>query len=126
MIIFQFWFSGPASEAAPLLAPFYALRPVAATNVTVPYPEVAHKASAGNTDPVCQPGTSDSSFPVGLQTYNITTNRAVYNLFKDMVNNYPAMSVGSIVQFEGFPQQAVQAVEPDSTAYAHRGDYVLG
>ena len=107
-----------------MLAPFYALQPVAATNETVSYPGVAHAAAAGLTDPVCQLGTSWSLFPVGLQTYNIKSNRAVYDLYKEMVNKYPAMS-GSIVQFEGYAQEGVQAVDPDSTAYAHRGDYLL-
>ena len=107
-----------------MLAPFYALQPVAATDVTVSYPGVAHAAASGNTDPVCQPGTSDYLVPVGLQTYNIKTNRAVYELFKEMVNKYPAMNA-SAVQFENYPQEAVRAVDPDSTAYAHRGDSLL-
>ena len=125
MIIFQLQFSGPAADADPMLAPFYALQPIAATNATVPYPEVAHAAASGNTDPVCQPGTSDYLFPVGLQTYNPETNRAVYDLFKEMINNYPTLGSQSAVQFEGYAQQGVRAVEPDSTAYAHRGDSLL-
>ena len=107
-----------------ILAPFYALQPVAVTNETVPYPGSAHAAGSGNTDPVCQPGSSWYQFPVGLQTFNIEANRAVYNLYKKMVNQYPAMNT-SIVQFEAFPQEGVRAVEPDSTAYAHRGDSLL-
>ena len=90
----------------------------------MPYPESAHAAGSGNTDPVCQPGRSWYQFPVGLQTFNIEANRAVYNLYKKMVNQYPAMNA-SIVQFESFPQEGVRAVEPDSTAYAHREDSLL-
>lgn len=107
-----------------MLAPFYALQPVVATNVTGPYPGVAHAAGAGLTDFVCQPGFDWSLFPVGLQTYNIQTNRAIYNLYKDMVNKHPAMN-NSVVQFEGYAQEGVRAVDPDSTAYAHRGDSLL-
>ena len=124
MIAFSFVFSGPKAEGERLLAPFSALKPVVATNETTPYPGVAHAAGTGVTDEVCQRGTSDYLVPIGLQSYNITTNRAVYNLYKKMVTEYPALAA-SIVQFEGYPQQAVQAVEPDSTAYAHRDDYVL-
>ena len=78
----------------------------------------------GIIDEVCQRGTSDHLVPIVIQSYNITTNRAVYSLYKKMVNKYLAISA-SMVQFEGYPQEAVQAVEPDSTAYAHREDYVL-
>ena len=124
MIIFQLQFSGPAGDANVILAPFYALQPVVVTNETVPYPGSAHAAGSGNTDPVCQLGSSWYEFPVGLQTFNVEANRAVYNLYKKMVNQYPAMNT-SIVQFEAYPQAAVRAVEPDSTAYAHRGDSLL-
>ena len=124
MVIFQLQYSGSAGDANVVLAPFYALQPVAVTNETVDNPGSAHAAGSGNTDPVCQPGSSWYEHPVGLQTFNIEANRAVYNLYKEMVNEYPAMNM-SIVQFEAFPQEGVRAVEPDSTAYAHRGDSLL-
>ena len=124
MIVFVFEYGGPAADAAPMLAPFLALQPVAATNETVPYTGAAHAAASGDTDAVCQPGNSWQLYPIGLRTYNISTNRAIYNLYKDMVNQNPALNA-SIVQFEGYPQQGVRDVEPDSTAYAHRGDNLL-
>ena len=109
-----------------MLAPFYALQPVFATNETLPYPGVAHAAGSGLSDPVCQPNISSwSIFPVGLQNYNVTTNRAIYNLYKEMINKYPTMGSASVVQFENYAQQGVQAVDPDSTAYPHREDYLL-
>lgn len=107
-----------------MLAPLYALNPVAASKETVPYTGAAHAGGAGVTDAVCQPGGSWRLYPVGLQTYNISTNRAIFDLYRDMVNKHPAMT-SSIVQFEGYPQEGVKAVEPDSTAYAHRGDNFL-
>ena len=124
MVIFLLEFGGSAADAAPFLAPFYALQPFVATNETVPYTGAAHAAASGLTDAVCQPGNSWRLYPVGLQYYNISTNRAIFDLYKDMVNKYPAMS-SSVIQFEGYPQQGVRAVEPDSTAYAHRGDTLL-
>ena len=80
MIVFLFEFGGPAADAAPMLAPFYALKPVVATNETVPYTGAAHAAASGNTDTVCQLGNSWQLYPVGLQIYNISTNRAIYKL----------------------------------------------
>ena len=124
VLVFLLEFGGSATDAASILGPFYALQPVATTNVTVPYPGAARAQGSGVNDAVCQHGHGVSSFPVGLLTYNTTANRAIYDLFKDMVNKYPAMS-SSIVQFEGPPMQAIKAVESDSTAYPHRGDNLL-
>lgn len=125
MIYFTFQYnSGPAAEAATMLAPFYALQPVATNNQTVPYPGSAHASGSGLTDPVCQSGNGNYLFPVGLLSYNITTNRAIYNLFEEMVSKYPKMA-GSTVQFENGAPVGVKAVEADSTAYAHREDNLL-
>lgn len=41
-----------------------------------------------------------------------------------MVTTTPALAT-SFVQFEAFPMQAVKAVDPASTAYAHRQDDIL-
>lgn len=124
VVIFVLQFGASAAEAAPILAPFFALNPISATNETVPYTGAAHAAGAGVTDATCLPGVSAQLYPVGLQTYNISTNRAIYNLYKTMVNENPGLNT-SIVQFEGYAQQGIRAVEPDSTAYAHRGDSLL-
>ena len=63
-------------------------------------------------------------YPVGLQNYNVTTNRAIYSLFSTMVNEQPSLN-SSIVQFESYPVQGMKAVDPASTAYAHRDDNIL-
>ncbi|KAG8526290.1 uncharacterized protein KY384_000283 [Bacidia gigantensis] len=124
VIIFTLEYGGSASSAAPILAPFYAIDPVITTNTTVPYTEAAHAAGAGLEDPPCQPLSSWKLFPVGLQTFNIRTTRALYELFSTMIAENPAFN-NSIVQLEGYPQQGVRAVDPDSTAYAHRDDILL-
>lgn len=123
-IIMDFEFAGPESDAAPFLAPFIALDPVALTNVTTPYTNLAHASASGVTDPVCQFGGSKRTFPVGLLRYNVTTNRALYELFSKMLADHPGLN-NSIVQFEGYSMQGVQAVDPASTAYAHREDNLL-
>jgi len=84
VIIFTFQYAGPLNAAAPILAPFNALQPASASNETVPYTGVAHAAQTGLTDATCQPGRNILLFPVGLLTYNIDTNRQIYELFKGM------------------------------------------
>ena len=101
-----------------------ALGPVVATNVTVPYTEVAHASGSGVEDAVCQNGLSWKLYPVGALVYNITTNRQIYHLYSKMVNENPEFN-NSVVQFEGYSLQGVKAVAPASTAYAHRADNLL-
>ena len=117
-------YAGTKSEAEPLYAPFVTLGPVVATNVTVPYTEVAHASGSGVEDAVCQSGMSWKLYPVGALVYNITTNRQIYSLFSKMVSENPEFN-NSVVQFEGYSLQGVKAVDPASTAYAHRADNLL-
>lgn len=124
MIIFTLEYAGTKAQAEPLYTPFLTLNPVVATNVTVPYTGVAHASGAGVEDPLCAKGDSWKLFPVGLQVYNIATNRAIYNIYSKMVSENPEFN-NSVVQFEGYSMQAVKAVDPASTAYAHRADNLL-
>ena len=93
-------------------------------NDTVPYPDLAEANGNGVNSPVCQPGRSGSLNPVGLKEYNVTTSRAVYNLFKEMVTKHPGLN-GSIVQLENYPVQKMKTIDVASTAYPHRSDNVL-
>ena len=117
-------YAGTKSEAESLYAPFVGLGPVVATNVTVPYTEVAHASGSGVEDPVCQSGLSWKLYPVGTLVYNITTNRQIYSLISKMISENPEFN-NSVVQFEGYSLQGVKAVDPASTAYAHRADNLL-
>ncbi|KAK0507960.1 hypothetical protein JMJ35_009849 [Cladonia borealis] len=125
VIVLLLEYAGTESEAEPLYAPFLSLGPVVATNVTVPYTGVAHASGSGVEDFVCQ--NSDLSwklYPVGALVYNITTNRQIYSLFSKMINDNPEFN-NSVVQFEGYSLQGMKAVDPASTAYAHRADNLL-
>lgn len=124
MIILILEYAGTQAQAKPLVAPFLSLNPIVATNETVPYTEAAHAGGTGINDSVCQGGNSWKLFPVGLQVYNATSNRAIYNLLSKMIARNPSLN-GSVVQFEGYSVQGVKAVDPASTAYAHREDNLL-
>ena len=63
-------------------------------------------------------------FPVGLKQFNIDANRQIYQLFSDMVIQTPALN-GTFVQFEGYALQGMKAIDPASSAYAHREDNIL-
>lgn len=124
MIVLIIEYAGTQAEAEPLYTPFLTLHPVVTTNVTVPYTGVAHASGSGVEDAVCQNGLSWKLYPVGVEVNNITTNREVYELIKQMITENPTFS-NSVVQFEGYSMQGVKAVNPASTAYAHRADNLL-
>ncbi|KAL8809979.1 MAG: hypothetical protein Q9200_002964, partial [Gallowayella weberi] len=118
--------NGLLNNASAYVKPIIDLGPISTSTSSFPYKEVSHRsfqASVG--DPTCAAGTSTKDrYPVGLQIYNVSTNRKIYDLFEDMVTKFPALNT-SFVQFEAFPMQAVKAVDPTSTAYAHRHDDIL-
>ncbi|KAI4093259.1 MAG: hypothetical protein LQ339_007737 [Xanthoria mediterranea] len=126
VFVYHFYYFGSAEQASPYVQRILDLSPIFISNASFPYKEVSHRsfqASVG--DPICAAGISTKTrFPIGLKTYNISTNREIYNLFEDMITTTPALAT-SFVQFEAFPMQAVKAVDPASTAYAHREDDIL-
>lgn len=124
MIISVFIFAGPLPSLAPFITPFLALNPTIEPNVTVPYTDLASASGSGLDNEACQKFASIKCFPVGLLEYNVTAERKVYDLFKDLVTRHPD-SNNSIVQHEGYPMEVVRKVDEGSTAYAHRGDNML-
>ncbi|KAL8779318.1 MAG: hypothetical protein Q9213_006998 [Squamulea squamosa] len=124
VIIVAIWYAGPESSALRYTQPFLDLQPASFSNQTVPYADLADAVGTGVNSPVCQPGMGAASSPVGIQNFNTTTNRQVYDLYSDLVTKHPEFK-GSVVQFEGYPMQKVQSVDSASTAYAHRDDNLL-
>lgn len=118
------YYVGTAAEAAQYLGPYNAIGPVSVQNDSIPYPEVAEATGTGSGDPLCQFGNSHVQFPVGLLTYNVTTNRQIYDFFKDVTVETPAFN-GSYIVFEGYSLEGMKAVDPDSTAFPHRADNIL-
>lgn len=124
MILFQLYYFGTPAQALPYLQPFLDLKPIVVSNATTAYKTLAHATGTGLGDPVCAPGKAQTAFPVGLKEYNIAANRKIYQLFSDIVNQTPALN-SSFVQFEGYALQGMKAIDPASSAYAHRDDNIL-
>ncbi|KAL9614728.1 MAG: hypothetical protein Q9167_000797 [Letrouitia subvulpina] len=120
----KFTYFGTIDEAQPYLKPFIELGPLSTFNGTTPFPKLRHALGQGVTDPLCAAGKTTVTFPVGLETYNVETNRKVYELFTEMVTQAPDLK-GSFIQFEGYSLQGMKAVDPISTAYGHRDDNIL-
>ncbi|KAF2141761.1 uncharacterized protein K452DRAFT_298427 [Aplosporella prunicola CBS 121167] len=120
-----FYYAGAPESAAPYLEPFQDLGPAFVADNSVPYPQIPNETGNGATSPDCQKGLTRMHFATGLEAYNGTATRQVFALFKAESKRSPAIQENSVVVFEGYSVQGVKAVDPDSTAYAHRGDNIL-
>ncbi|KAF5975008.1 fad binding domain-containing protein [Fusarium coicis] len=117
---FTFAYAGPASEAERLLRPFNAIDAIKDEMGDVPYPEIPVRQ---NTDLSNCISARFSLASVMLQTWNITTERALYNHFMRNVALYPDLAVTARLYYEGYAHKGVQAVDSASTAYPHRDEY---
>lgn len=89
----------------------------------VPYPELTHPQL---TDlPTCSSGNWAIS-SVMTQTWNITAERQLYNLFNNTAAQYPELAQNARAYHEGYAVAAATQVDSDSTAYPHRDQYHIG
>ncbi|KAI0435515.1 hypothetical protein F4803DRAFT_545350 [Xylaria telfairii] len=63
-------------------------------------------------------------YPIGLKSYNVAAVRQVYNEIDETFRRVPEVA-GSFFLLEGYSTQAVEAIDPDSTAFPHRDDKIL-
>ena len=121
--IFQ---EGAASGVDPLYTtPLFEVGPVASANGTGTYVDLSAWAGVSNEDPTCsRGGLNKIRFPIDLETYNVEAMRQMYDLFASNTQDTPAFN-GSVILYEGYSVQGVQAVPSDSTAFPFRGDNLL-
>lgn len=117
-------YAGDESQAAPYANPFKAFGPVSTNEGQVPYSQIANASHTDVDDPLCSHGTQRMQFAADLLTYNVTTNRAIYEVYKNKTIGNPAFQ-GTIVVFESYSLQGIKAVPFNSTAYPHRGDNII-
>lgn len=126
MIWWSFSYTGSQGDAEPYLAPFIDLGYIPGTSKdgNVPYPDIASAMQTGIEDPLCEPGLERITSTANLQVWNITTQRQIYELFKNKINEYPDLSTSWVV-LEQYSVGAVRAVDPATSAYPFRDDNLL-
>ncbi|KAI4122689.1 MAG: hypothetical protein LQ338_005671, partial [Usnochroma carphineum] len=125
VITVNIFYVGTAEEAEPYAKPFWDLGPVSIQNFSTSYPEIFYAAGTGINDYVCQEPLGPSYlYPMGLQTYNVPVIGQLFKLFSDKVKGNPKFNQSNVM-LEGYSLEAVKAVDPASTAFAHRDDNIL-
>ncbi|KAL2802543.1 FAD-binding domain-containing protein [Aspergillus granulosus] len=124
IIWWTFAYAGSESEAQQYLAPFDELSPLSIVDGNVPFPQVPDIQGTGIYNATCAKGFSRITGPAGLQVYNITTQRQIYELFNRNINAYPELNASGVVM-EGYSVAGVRRIAADSSAYPLRDDYLL-
>lgn len=119
-----FIYAGPKAEAESLLKPFDLLDSVAVEEGNTPYTKVSDILFSGLDSPLCAPNKTHIIGTAGLQTYNIPTQRKLFDLFNKKIAENPRLSDTRLVH-EGYSVAAVRDGNNDGSAFPLRDDYLL-
>ncbi|KAH6603851.1 hypothetical protein Trco_007297 [Trichoderma cornu-damae] len=124
VIIWSFAYDGPAADAENLLAPFNAIPALSSTKGEVSYSDllVAQQTDINSASCASEPYVGSTAW---LQTYNVTSQREIYNLFNKQIALHPSFAPSARSFFEGYSTRATQAIDPNSSSYPHRDEYLL-
>ncbi|KAJ4305632.1 hypothetical protein N0V90_001163 [Kalmusia sp. IMI 367209] len=125
IISWTFAYRGSAQGAKPYLAPFEAIKAEYKEGGDVPYPEIAHMQQTGLNDFICSHGNVRITSTAGLQTYNLTAERQIFDGFKKRVVSNPTLAAGTGILHEGYSTEAVNKQDPRNSAYPFRDDHHL-
>ncbi|KAF2872287.1 hypothetical protein BDV95DRAFT_628008 [Massariosphaeria phaeospora] len=121
IINYSFFFNHPGMDpVSPVIAFFILQEGVDAVDPVYTAPFTA----LGSSPPCQKAGFVNIRFPIELQTYNISAQRQVYDVFASAIRANPALN-GSLFLFEDCSTQGVKAVPHESTAYPFRQSNLL-
>lgn len=124
MIQWDFTYIGPKRDVTAKLAPLDALGPVNVTEADLPYPGILPATGTGLDDPLCAKGVSHIAGTAGVQEYNITTQRQIFDQFVGKAAAHPGLA-GTFVVMESYGVGGVASRDPASSAFPMRDDYLL-
>lgn len=125
VISWTFAYRGTAEVAEQYLAPFNAIEAVYDEFGDVPYPEVSVAQANDEDSFVCQQNQVRITATAGLQVYNLTAERQIFDGFKQRVASNPELATGAGILHEGYSTEAVTDKNPHDSAYPFRADHHL-
>ncbi|KAJ5087692.1 hypothetical protein N7456_011308 [Penicillium angulare] len=125
LIIFFILREGKEYVGSEYTDPFTNLGPIMSDGDKGIYTDIAKWIQMEETSPPCQKeGNTQLRFPVDLQEFNPTAQRAAFDLFSKATHETPALAA-SMLLLEGYSIQGVKAVPADSTAFPNRDANLL-
>ncbi|KAK1975703.1 hypothetical protein LZ30DRAFT_605026 [Colletotrichum cereale] len=125
VIFWTFAYRGSAKAAEKHLAPFNKIHSVYEVSGDVPYPKISEVQLMDENSFFCQHGQYRVIGTAGLQVYNLTSERQIFDAFTKRVASHPGLVGGGYLLHEGYATKAVQAQNPRDSAYPFRDDYHL-
>lgn len=123
-ISWTFLYDGAQADAEPLLKPFDQLGPLSVSEVNVPYKVINDHIGGAVDDPLCEPNKTHIVGTAGLQVYNATAMRAIYDLYNHKMSQHPRLAATRML-VEGYAVQGVHSFPSDDSAYPLRADNIL-
>ena len=118
-------YQGTPQEAQTYIDMYQALGPANTTIIDTDYTQISSLTGNGNDGIACAHGEYYAlRFPTGFVTYNLTTNRNLFDKFADITSQQPGFS-DSFFLFEDYSTEGVWAVDQDSTAFPDRFNHHL-
>jgi hypothetical protein len=124
VLSWSFAYAGPADDAEKMLEPFNKIEAISSDKGDGSYGDILVKQGTDITSASCFSGKYEGSTAM-LQTYNVTTERQIYNVLKDRLAAHPEFGGNALVFYEGYSSKATQAIDAKSTAYPHRNEYLV-
>lgn len=122
VIFWTFAYRGSAEAAQKHLAPFNEIRSVYEESGDLPYPEISVAQATDENSFMCRHGYTRVTATAGLQVYNVTAERQIFDGFTRRAVSNPNLAAGAIVLHKGYATKAVQARNPGESAYPFRDD----
>ncbi|KAI0539190.1 putative FAD-dependent oxygenase [Xylaria digitata] len=126
IILFFIIQEGVATVDPAYVNPFRNIGPISSETQSGSYRDLATWTMIAVDSAPCQiAGNANVRFPIYVREYNVTALREAYDIFAANVGGANSPFSGSTFLFEGYPQQGVQSIDGDSTAFAFRDDSLL-
>ncbi|RBQ83364.1 hypothetical protein VDGD_05837 [Verticillium dahliae] len=122
VLSWTFAYRGTSEEAEKHLAPMNAIEAAYEEFGDVPYSQIAHAQGTGMSDPICQHDGVHISSTAGLQVYNLTAERLIYEGFRKRAIEDPDLAAVTGIMHEGYATAGVEAIDSASSAYPFRAD----
>lgn len=104
--------------------PFHNIGPLNVQTGEGLIPDLAVLTFQDRDGPGCAYGITFLCYPIGLKSYNIVAVRKVYDEIDETFCWVPEVA-GSFFLLESYLTQAVEAINPVTTAFLHRDDKIL-
>lgn len=107
-----------------MLAPFDALGPVSVQDNTTTYYDINDLVGGSIDGWLCTPNKTHIIGTANLQNFNVTTIRAIYDLYTEKIRQHPELGDTRVLH-EGYAVTGVTSFPADDSAFPQRDEYIL-